>query len=462
MYVRKVEIDNVRGFRELSLNFARPDDAGYAGWTVIAGRNGAGKTTLLQAIALGLTGGDSGQAIADDGEGWVRSAARHSKVRYELIRSDDDRVGALEYSGNDTEFEQQWSAWHSATELIFSWTWQEPPRAGIHRSYPYLEVDGDIDESMLQERLRSGSNEGWFAAGYGAFRHRFGEASKLAEGARSPRRRAFETLFREDVGLVACTAWLRDVHFRAIDKRDEALAVLRDGALRLLNDGLLPDAVELTRVNSDGLWARQHGEEKLLDRLSSGFRIVAALVLDIVAQMHRAFGELHFEERVDPQSGARHPVLTHSGVVLLDEAEEHLHPEWQQQLGFWLKKHFPHVQFLVTTHSPFVCQAADLIVRVHPDGGGAWTASRASEKTHVAVVNGTLDDVALSDLFGVRNVYTERAEALRDEVAELEVMVLRGEASPEEKARFHELAAKLPSDDTSVIEQSLRKLVKLQ
>jgi predicted ATPase len=47
-----------------------------------------------------------------------------------------------------------------------------------------------------------------------------------------------------------------------------------------------------------------------------------------------------------------------SGVELIDEVDAHLHPEWQREVGFWLKRHFPKIQFLVTTHSPSICQAA--------------------------------------------------------------------------------------------------------
>src|SRR5262245_59632517 len=44
------------------------------------------------------------------------------------------------------------------------------------------------------------------------------------------------------------------------------------------------------------------------------------------------------------------------GVVLIDEVEAHLHLSLQQQIGFALTDRFPGVQFLVTTHSPYVCQ----------------------------------------------------------------------------------------------------------
>lgn len=43
-----------------------------------------------------------------------------------------------------------------------------------------------------------------------------------------------------------------------------------------------------------------------------------------------------------------------SGVVLIDEVELHLHPEWQRQILPILAREFPNIQFICTTHSPQV------------------------------------------------------------------------------------------------------------
>lgn len=42
------------------------------------------------------------------------------------------------------------------------------------------------------------------------------------------------------------------------------------------------------------------------------------------------------------------------GVVLIDEVDMHLHPEWQQTILVDLQEAFPKIQFIVTTHSPQV------------------------------------------------------------------------------------------------------------
>ena len=41
-----------------------------------------------------------------------------------------------------------------------------------------------------------------------------------------------------------------------------------------------------------------------------------------------------------------------SGIVLVDEIEEHLHPSWQREIIFRLRAMFPLVQFVATTHAP--------------------------------------------------------------------------------------------------------------
>ncbi|EHZ2540206.1 AAA family ATPase [Vibrio parahaemolyticus] len=51
--------------------------------------------------------------------------------------------------------------------------------------------------------------------------------------------------------------------------------------------------------------------------------------------------------------------LEGSGIVLIDEIDLHLHPSWQQKIIQRLESTFPHIQFVVTTHSPQVCHTVD-------------------------------------------------------------------------------------------------------
>lgn len=49
-------------------------------------------------------------------------------------------------------------------------------------------------------------------------------------------------------------------------------------------------------------------------------------------------------------------LLETEGVVLIDELDLHLHPEWQRKIVSVLRNTFPKIQFIVSTHSPFIIQ----------------------------------------------------------------------------------------------------------
>ena len=82
------------------------------------------------------------------------------------------------------------------------------------------------------------------------------------------------------------------------------------------------------------------------DNLSDGYRNMLAIVADIA---HRA-------GRLNPQLMDKAATET-PGIVLIDEVDLHLHPKWQRRVLNDLRTAFPKVQFIVTTHSPFIIQS---------------------------------------------------------------------------------------------------------
>ena len=79
-----------------------------------------------------------------------------------------------------------------------------------------------------------------------------------------------------------------------------------------------------------------------VQQLSDGERGILALVLDLTRRLAQANPNF-----TDPASEAE-------AVVLIDEIDLHLHPEWQRQIVHNLTKTFPRCQFIATTHSPQV------------------------------------------------------------------------------------------------------------
>jgi predicted ATP-binding protein involved in virulence len=57
--------------------------------------------------------------------------------------------------------------------------------------------------------------------------------------------------------------------------------------------------------------------------------------------------------QLNPHLGKR-AALEAQGVILIDEVDMHLHPQWQQVILTQLQQAFPKLQFIVTTHSPQV------------------------------------------------------------------------------------------------------------
>lgn len=86
----------------------------------------------------------------------------------------------------------------------------------------------------------------------------------------------------------------------------------------------------------------EHGTLKV-ESLSDGIRGVLAMVGDIA---YRCI-------KLNPHLGLNAAKETR-GVVMIDEVDMHLHPEWQQTILGNLVKAFPKIQFIVTTHSPQV------------------------------------------------------------------------------------------------------------
>ena len=94
----------------------------------------------------------------------------------------------------------------------------------------------------------------------------------------------------------------------------------------------------MVELNSEELYS--------FNNLSDGYRNTLAMVADIA---HRA-------ARLNPQLMDKAAIET-PGIVLIDEVDLHLHPKWQRTVLNDLRKAFPKIQFIASTHSPFIIQS---------------------------------------------------------------------------------------------------------
>lgn len=90
-------------------------------------------------------------------------------------------------------------------------------------------------------------------------------------------------------------------------------------------------------------WRKPNGdiEDRLVSQLSDGYRNMLALVMDFARRLTQA--NPHLDNPLDQDS-----------LLLIDEIDLHLHPEWQQTVLIDLQRTFPNTQIICTTHSPQV------------------------------------------------------------------------------------------------------------
>lgn len=87
--------------------------------------------------------------------------------------------------------------------------------------------------------------------------------------------------------------------------------------------------------------------EIYFEYLSSGYKSCLAILLGLIHEVEYRFK--------NPSKF----IGDFDGVIFIDEIDLHLHPEWQAQIYFALKKILPNAQFFTSTHSPHLLQVAD-------------------------------------------------------------------------------------------------------
>jgi len=134
------------------------------------------------------------------------------------------------------------------------------------------------------------------------------------------------------------------------------------------------------------------------------------------------------------------------GVVLIDEIDAHLHPTWQRRIGIWFREHFPHIQFIVTTHSPLICQAADVgtvwqLPKPGSDDAGGMLTGRDRDR----LIYGNVLDAYSTEVFGADVTRSEASKARLKRLAELNMQELQGALSESERQEQEQLRAAMPT-----------------
>jgi hypothetical protein len=266
--------------------------------------------------------------------------------------------------------------------------------------------------------------ESLFVCGYGASRRTLRSDMQRSYSTRN----AVATLFDPEASLQDPELALR----RFLSSSNGAF-----DPLRAIDDVLLLPPGS-TKLGDKGLEVRgPWGFSAPVGSLSDGYRSTLSWVLDLLGWVFLRRPEMLWEGL--------------QGQILIDEIEQHLHPSWQRRIIGALRRQFPAVQFIVTTHAPLcVTGTTDLtdeeVSLVHL----GWNGEAVQATSGLPPPRGLrADQVLTSYLFGLE---TTTDDETKQEVERLAALLAAPvNASPGEveqlRSKLHE---KLGSEETKL------------
>ncbi|MEB3191348.1 MAG: AAA family ATPase, partial [Snowella sp.] len=301
--------------------------------------NGSGKSTFLRAISLILIF-DESPALRESFDYWIRKNSEDGRIYLDLIHDEnlDNFVSVLAKD-------------------------QRLPPNPFKLEILLANIEGKI---IAGDRLHDPHNQthpcrfisaqksrGLFSAAYGPFRRFTGGDEVYQSLVEShPRLAAHLSIFGENVAFTECLKWLKNLRFKQLEEKAEGQ--LLESILNFVNQSnFLPFNARIDSISSDGVtFVDGNGCIIPVEEMSDGYRSILSMTFELIQQLVRVYGQ---DQIFDPQDVTK---IIVPGVVLIDEIDVHLHPTWQRRIGFWFREHFPNIQFIVTTHSPLICQAA--------------------------------------------------------------------------------------------------------
>jgi hypothetical protein len=431
MYLREIRIENIRSIKQLVW---RVPQGKVDGWHVIIGDNGSGKSSLLCSIALTLLGPIDAYGLRQSWDGWLRNDQQSGFIELSLDR--DESVDILDSKSDRPK------GFGYPAKMIFVREKRNSHRELVGASWPDVGLGFDAWEL----------SNGWFCAAFGPYRRlRGGDSESNHVSSKRPRLARYLSIFEESYALMDCIEWLQALRFRQLEDEKDSDTTrpgrdLLPTLIKFINQpDFLPHQAMLKEITSDSvLFVDGNGMKVRIEDLSDGYRSILSMTFELIRQLARAYGP----ERVfDPDDPTK---VICPGVVLIDEVDVHLHPSWQRQIGLFFRKHFPKIQFIVTTHSPLICQAADIgtvfvLPRPGEEGRGEMLEGARLER----LLYGNLLDAYGTEVFGRNIDRSDEAKKMRKRLATLNVRETREGLTESERQEQLRLRGAMPTSALS-------------
>lgn len=331
-----IDIKNFKGIEEKSLEF-NPQ------FTVLVGDNATGKTSILDALSVGLGSALNGIGVPIGFDESFKRVILKKEMRRVMASPNNIEVMDVSLSGaflyNDKR--KEWSATKEQSES------SSGTRHTGKAKYALL---GLID-------ILKSKNQNLPLMAYHSTKRLSDYPQKQND---------YEKIGSRFDGYYAC------LDPRSSSKRFISwFKTFEDAALKFNKDKTLYHAFTEAISSMVPEWKdikfnwgldelvgqRPSGNWMPLSSLSDGYKGVVGLAAYIA---YRAI-------KLNPHLG-KDVIKETSGIVLIDELDLHLHPKWQKHIVDDLKRTFPKLQFIVTTHSPFIVQSLKANEVINLDG----------------------------------------------------------------------------------------------
>jgi predicted ATP-binding protein involved in virulence len=319
MKIKTLDIAGLRAFEQASFTF-------QAGLNLIVGVNGVGKTTTLDALRISLSK--------------ILPQITSTRSKKMSFPDEDIRIG------NDsmtitTGFEIKDNTWklvvHKQLESFI-----ENDSTNLRNQ---TTATPDIEEFIpsidkLSFSLKKSKTQ--TIAVYYSTKRSFMTDQKPSKAASSGGQAAAfaeSLLDSRAFSLKEAAEWMnaRETLGKELPKYKKQVADLQKAA-----NYFLPNCNNLHAVRepSPKLMIEKDGKLLNVKQLSDGERGLLTIVLDLAKRLSFANPILD------------NPIKDGRAIVLIDELDLHLHPQWQRMVVERLITTFPNCQFIVTTHSP--------------------------------------------------------------------------------------------------------------
>ncbi|NUN97884.1 MAG: AAA family ATPase [Candidatus Omnitrophica bacterium] len=430
-----MELQNFKKYESLTLDL-------HPQFTLLVGDNGSGKTSILDALAVSLgvwfevkfeelpdsNLRNSRRTIEDhlDTEGWtevrLRGIRRGDRLQFERILPSSVTAKGCLIDSNGCSRETTWTRQIRQGARRATLDAEEALKI-ISRVYGKRQTDVEGDRGRLPVLAYYGSGRAWLPSNKRRTTNKKGKGPSM-------RWSAFYDCFNGRIRFDDLRDWFA---------RESTVTGGRPGfeAVKKAILKSVPDADSVAfdpDINHIVLSINETPQP--FHNLSAGQRMMLAMVADIAIKAVTQNAFLLPPDRLGAEDEPLPRVLRETpGVVLIDELDAHLHPKWQRRVASDLKKTFPAIQFICTSHSPQVIGELKPEEIRNLEGNDAITPSRSfgidssrileelmGAKSRTQEVQAVLDELA-------RKIHDEDFSAAREDLQRLESSV--GEDDPE-------------------------------